>query len=330
MAGSERGFDFSTRDELVRTLPGLEHKDVGVGEGVGDLLHAAAYSGLQKPLDGAAQLVRHITSSDVKAPQVVSKLDHENEWTQAGSMVGAVADFYVLSKGVGAGRNLALGRATSVPVMEAGATGATFELMMPTADHDFATSKLRNMAVGFGTFATMDGVASKLRGTTLVGNPETFFGSVKIGGVSGLAGGFAHSILHDGLRGELPTHYNVGKDMVQFGAFGAMFGGVEGGVRSGYRGYRELSTRIQDRTANGAPLFQVGPIEVHPRGFAKTAKEQAFTDGLTGLKNKSFGEEALKSEVARSHREGDPLSMAFLDLDNFKAVNRRCAPVGVV
>jgi diguanylate cyclase (GGDEF)-like protein len=318
---SNRDLQISTRDDLIHTSPGLEHKDVSAGEGVADLLHAAAYSGLQKPIDGIVQLANHVTSSEMKAPEVVSKLDHENTWTQAGSIAGAVGDFYLLSKGVGVGRQQFLGRAASVPLLEAGATGAMYELVTPTGDKDFATNKLRNMAVGFGTFATMDGAATKLRGMSWVGNADGFLGSIKVGGLSGVAGGVAHSVLDSSLRGELPNYYDVGKDMAQFGTFGAMFGGVDGAVKSGYHGYREVSTRISDRAANGEALFSIAGIEVHPKGFAQQAREMAFTDGLTGLKNKAFGEEALKSEVARANREGEPLSMTFLDLDNFKTVN---------
>jgi diguanylate cyclase (GGDEF)-like protein len=317
---SNRNLNLSTREDLLRTHEGLEHKDVSVGEGVADALHAAAYSGLQKPVEGVVQLVNHVTSSNMKAPEMVSRLDHENAYTQAGSMVGAVADFYALSKGVGATRQ-ALGRAASVPLMEAGTTGALYELAMPTADKDFASNKLRSMAVGFGTFATMDGVAGKLRNGSFIRNADTFWGSVEVGGVSGMAGGFAHGMIDAGMQGKLPNYYDVGYDMAQFGTFGAIFGGVEGGVKAGTKAANDLSSLIKERAASGEPLVSVGPIEIHPRGFAERARDAQFTDGLTGLKNKAFGEEALRAEANRSHREGEPLSMTFLDLDNFKAVN---------
>jgi diguanylate cyclase (GGDEF)-like protein len=209
-----------------------------------------------------------------------------------------------------------------VPILEAGATGALYELAMPTAsDNNFASNKLRAMAVGFGTFATMDGVAGKLRTGSFVKNPESFLGSVEIGGISGLAGGFTHSVLDQGLQGKIPNYYDVGYDMAQFGTFGALFGGVEGGIRSGTKAAKDFSSLMKERVASGDPLVSVGPIEIHPRGYAQRARDAQFTDGLTGLKNKAYGEEALKAEVARSHREGEPLSMTFLDLDNFKAVN---------
>lgn len=44
-------------------------------------------------------------------------------------------------------------------------------------------------------------------------------------------------------------------------------------------------------------------------------------DLLTGALNRKGLQEALTREVARSRRQGAPLSIAFLDIDNFKAIN---------
>lgn len=49
----------------------------------------------------------------------------------------------------------------------------------------------------------------------------------------------------------------------------------------------------------------------------------AMTDALTGLGNfRAFGE-ALKAEAARARRQGEPMALAYIDLDNFKSVNDR-------
>lgn len=48
---------------------------------------------------------------------------------------------------------------------------------------------------------------------------------------------------------------------------------------------------------------------------------QALTDALTGLPNQRAFQERLAVEVARSKRYGRPVSLAILDLDNFKQLN---------
>jgi diguanylate cyclase (GGDEF)-like protein len=48
---------------------------------------------------------------------------------------------------------------------------------------------------------------------------------------------------------------------------------------------------------------------------------QASTDELTGLPNRRSWKEKLDEAIARSARQGSPLSVLLLDLDGFKAVN---------
>ena len=47
----------------------------------------------------------------------------------------------------------------------------------------------------------------------------------------------------------------------------------------------------------------------------------ATTDSATGLFNRKYFDEALKKEIDRSSRYRSPLSLAMIDLDNFKALN---------
>ena len=49
----------------------------------------------------------------------------------------------------------------------------------------------------------------------------------------------------------------------------------------------------------------------------------ALTDPLTGLANRRAWDEGLARELARAKRHGDPLCVAMLDLDMFKAFNDR-------
>ena len=50
-------------------------------------------------------------------------------------------------------------------------------------------------------------------------------------------------------------------------------------------------------------------------------ERQARTDELTALPNRRAWDEALEREMARSQRTGEPLCVALLDLDHFKAYN---------
>ena len=50
-------------------------------------------------------------------------------------------------------------------------------------------------------------------------------------------------------------------------------------------------------------------------------QEIAVRDGLTGLFNHRYFQEILTKEVARSERHGHPLSLLFLDVDDFKRYN---------
>lgn len=53
----------------------------------------------------------------------------------------------------------------------------------------------------------------------------------------------------------------------------------------------------------------------------EAVKEQAVTDGLTGLYNRRYFEEYLKKEVTRSLRQNQPFSLIGLDLDFLKQIN---------
>lgn len=50
-------------------------------------------------------------------------------------------------------------------------------------------------------------------------------------------------------------------------------------------------------------------------------REQAIRDSLTGLFNRRYLEETLIRELAKVQREGEQLSVAMLDVDNFKTFN---------
>ena len=56
---------------------------------------------------------------------------------------------------------------------------------------------------------------------------------------------------------------------------------------------------------------------------AETFYELAILDPLTGLHNRRFSEDQLRTEIANADKRGDQLIVLLLDLDNFKGINDR-------
>ncbi len=82
------------------------------------------------------------------------------------------------------------------------------------------------------------------------------------------------------------------------------------------RNHREKDAQHQqqDRLA-----FQIFPPD--PR--AQRLEALSRTDDLTRVYNRRYLLEQLEQEIVRSRRYGYPLSLAILDMDNFKLVNDR-------
>ena len=66
-------------------------------------------------------------------------------------------------------------------------------------------------------------------------------------------------------------------------------------------------------------LDAMGRLQLRAEEFHRLAT----IDPLTGLYNRRFGEQRLAAEASRSRRHGNPLSVAFFDLNDFKIVNDR-------
>jgi two-component system cell cycle response regulator len=64
-------------------------------------------------------------------------------------------------------------------------------------------------------------------------------------------------------------------------------------------------------------------VATEQRVRAEAFYELAILDPLTGLYNRRFSEEKLRTEIASADRRGNQLVVLLLDLDNFKDINDR-------
>jgi diguanylate cyclase (GGDEF)-like protein/PAS domain S-box-containing protein len=67
---------------------------------------------------------------------------------------------------------------------------------------------------------------------------------------------------------------------------------------------------------------RVGPALANLR-LRDAMREMALRDGLTGLYNRRYLEDALNREIHRAERSGQPLAVIMIDIDNFKQFNDR-------
>lgn len=88
------------------------------------------------------------------------------------------------------------------------------------------------------------------------------------------------------------------------------------------RANADLERRVADRTAElHGKATELDARNRELEAANRSIAELARTDALTGVPNRRYMEEALDREVARSDRQGIPLSLVFVDLDHFKQVN---------
>jgi diguanylate cyclase (GGDEF)-like protein len=82
--------------------------------------------------------------------------------------------------------------------------------------------------------------------------------------------------------------------------------------------FRAIVKDIRRRSQQEAALQE---LQEQLRKALEKEKELARLDTLTGLANRRAFYEALEKERARTHRYGRPLTVAYLDVDDFKRIN---------
>lgn len=94
--------------------------------------------------------------------------------------------------------------------------------------------------------------------------------------------------------------------------------------------HRQLMMKFMKRSVNLTTaicdyMLTVQKALIHPKIVELNLFEETHhyskCDSLTGLYNRSFFEDALKSEASRSNRYKTEFSLVFLDVDHFKTVN---------
>ena len=74
---------------------------------------------------------------------------------------------------------------------------------------------------------------------------------------------------------------------------------------------RDLETKLRQSQASIALL----------QSELETTRDEAMTDGLTGLLNRRAFDEQLKARISKAGATGTPLSLLMLDIDHFKLFN---------
>ena len=95
------------------------------------------------------------------------------------------------------------------------------------------------------------------------------------------------------------------------------------GYRATYliRASRAFVDLQKAETENRALLQALSRKNEELKHFNEALWDQATRDGLTGLYNYRYLQEALTREISRSSRHGKPLSVIILDVDSFKKYN---------
>ena len=85
---------------------------------------------------------------------------------------------------------------------------------------------------------------------------------------------------------------------------------------------RELEARVRERTAAlEARNEELSRLRLALETTNQRLKRLVAVDALTGISNRRHFDRALERELRRARREAQPLSLIFLDLDEFKRFN---------
>ena len=83
----------------------------------------------------------------------------------------------------------------------------------------------------------------------------------------------------------------------------------------------EIRLKAGDRIRIGNQIFKFLGADHIEAEYHETAYAMMTRDGLTGAFTRRYFEEALRRDLARSKRSGQPISLMMFDVDKFKTIN---------
>lgn len=202
------------------------------------------------------------------------------------------------------------------------------DALRSTADRaDMVSALLRGGADYLGTpvavyFAAVTGTSS-LRPTDQVGDADATGDIVAGHGLAGTAAADLAPVAWPGSTPPAPPEPVVAGDDGRPGpalALPVRPGGQLQGVAAFY-GSPGDEPFSPDDVESLAILVRQAETAVDTTYVREEAMRLSLTDGLTGLWNRRHLDLALESELLRSVRFGEPFSVLFCDIDDFKAIN---------
>jgi hypothetical protein len=241
------GFDYYLdgpihKSDMVAPHLANEHESLPI-----QFLRSAVYAGVQEPISGVVQLADKVSGSHfLPHVQFIDPCERADfgsaSWhtQQFGAMLGVTAGLLALNKGVGKAGNFLAGPIDNISehqgalalrsVAEAAATGFIHNgLFRPVGNDEgnFYAARLKNAAVGAGTYATL--TASGLGLKYLAQGQDNVIGTVlrsNVGAtvISGIPGGFAYAEMKSLADGKgLASSTSIGQAVYSFSVLGGAF-----------------------------------------------------------------------------------------------------------
>lgn len=207
-------------------------------DGVSKFAHAAAYEAIESPIQGAYQLAGKTSEAVLgkHLPELELTKPDSSAWSTAGSFVGSVAKYAILSKVVHNAVNPSetraadqlLGMSVKQATLESTIVGGTAGLLTPVDDSkNYWREKRIGIIESAGSFGVMGGTAATIgKSAFMNGERGTLTRAVATNGIAGLAGGTTQSLLDTSLRQRKLDLSETAVTATSYGLFGAAFGGA--------------------------------------------------------------------------------------------------------
>ncbi len=281
-----------------------------------EFLFSAAYSGLQAPVSGLAQIVDKVAGTKLEptlqfidAPKESESMSYRWHAQQFGAMVGTALPFLLLHKGVSRCSNALFGKLEQSAlnegllarrlVGESAATGAVFEGVFRPVDErrepNFLQARINHSVSGALTFAALSASAIKIQSSIqgergilgrVIGSE---IGSSMLAGIpAGLVSAEVNSVLGNGTHA---SWKQIGESIYSFSVLG-------GAMAAGKRVFGATESERAHRQLRETPVETETTIDV--RG-AEPVTEQPFIDLIVeATYGKKFAPARLREVASRN------------------------------